>query len=77
MALGTLRVAGAPVDDGKPPKLPRRVSKVDKGLFENRVAAYRTVVMSEGSPTEPPLFYLNGQLYLNQTQGSIFQVGWG
>lgn len=72
MALGILRVAGAAVY-GKPPKIPRRISRVDKDLFK-RVAAYRTVVMSAGA-MQPTQFYLNGLLYLNQTPESIFQVG--
>ena len=72
MPLGILRVEGSP-DWTKPPKLPQHVSHVDRILF-GRVAAYRTVIMSEGSPIGPPLFYLNGQLYLNQTPDSIFQV---
>lgn len=74
MPLGVLRVRGPPDEAKTSLKLPRCVSRVEKSLFR-RVAAYRTVVMSaELAPDGTPLFYLNNQLYLNQTPDSIFQV---
>lgn len=39
-----------------------------------KVAAYRTVILSEAAPNQPPAFYVNGLLYPENTPETIFQT---
>lgn len=77
MDLGILRVVeeenGAHVTQPPPPppRIPKHPRRPNPALFvpEREVAAYRTFILSENSPTAPtPEFFINGMLFSNRTQ---------
>jgi suppressor of ftsI len=76
--LAVLRVEGPPVHDPTPPHIPKHPRAPNKALFvpSEDVAAYRTFILSENSPTaETPEFYINSMLFSDRTPEWTPQVG--
>lgn len=80
MDLAILRVEGPPVEDPRPPRIPKHLRPPNDALFvpDEEVAAYRTFILSENSPMAPePQFFINGMLFSDQTPHWTPQVGCG